>query len=605
MLTLDPEVVAKFDFDRLSPSEQREFDWLLLSLERDVIHTKHSADPLRFALDILPHHFTLAIATLHRRIVSMAFPGTVATLNGLESRANGGASPPPCSHPNSAQNFPPTQKSIPDQSAKVSSGTKEASASERSGSSNDPLLLALAAPRGFAKSTLLSFLLPTWSICQDRKHFIILISNTQAQAKKFLQMVRYEFETNGRLKKAYPELTPNKVKWSDEEIELKRNGKLAHKIVAIGAGAQLRGLRFLQYRPDLIILDDVENEEMVDSEIRREDLKAWLDRTVLHVNAKADVVVIGTVLHEMSLLNRVVRQQLDEDKRSYSHWTRKVFQSLELNESTWEAYQSTSDLETLRKHDPEAFMQEKQNEPLGLGYKSFDKPEFWTEQRFRSDWPSEMSISITCDPASTNKEYSDETAIIVAGWDSKACLWVIDMEHNKYTEPDQIIDRLLFHWQRWTEFCKDRPSYSLYAMGIGKIAFQKYLMDQFKQSCKLRKMYPYVVQLKEDRDKTRRIRQLVPLFTQNRIFLRPEQTYLEQQLRAFPKGRYDDCGDALTHHLQFGHILPTAAPDMNAKKPKTTFKDYIDMAEEWKLERERLAPFNAEVTFVPMLHNGM
>lgn len=530
---------------------------------------RHARDPLTLATELLPQHFSLAIAPIHRQIVRLAFPGS-------ESRSPDASSSLPWSH--------------------------GASVSPPPSPSPDPQLLALAAPRGFAKSTLCSFLLPLWSLCQNRKHFLVLISNTQAQAKKFLQMLRYEFETNDALRRAYPALTPHKDKWSDEEIELKRDGRLAHKVVAIGAGAQLRGLRFLQYRPDLLILDDLENEELVDSELRRDDLKAWLDRTVLHVNAQAEVVVIGTVLHEMSLLNRLVRQHLDEDKRAYGHWTRRVFQALEHDASTWDAYQSTEALVRLREQDPEAFTQEKQNEPVGLGYKSFDKPEFWGATRWRSDWPAELRIAITCDPACTDREYSDETAIVVAGWDSQARLWVLDLEHSKYTEPDAIIERLLAHWTRWTVHQAAHPTHQLYAMGIGKIAFQKYLLNQFTQMCALRQQHPYVVELKEDRDKTRRIRQLVPLFAQDRILLRPEMTYLEQQLRAFPKGRYDDVGDALAHHLAFGQRLPTAAPQ-TVPTPATTFKDYVDLAEAWKQERERLAPFNAEASFVPMLFN--
>ena len=575
--------------DRLSPSDLAELDALVLSLERDALHLRHRQDPLAFAHEVLPHHFSLATARLHEEIVRLVFPtmedARPHDATGSESRASSGILSLPCS------SSLPVPSNISQQNPQLSVMQ-----------TRNPHLVAIAAPRGFAKSTLCSFLLPLWSICHDENHFIILISNTQAQAKKFLQMIRYEFETNGPLKQRYPALAPHKDKWSDEEIEVKRHGKLAHKIVAIGAGAQLRGLRFLQYRPDLIILDDIENEELVDSEIRREDLKAWLDRTVLHVNAKAAIVVIGTVLHEVSLLNRLVRQALDEDKRSYGRWTRRVFQAIELERSTWEAYQSTDSLHALREQDPESFNQEKQNEPVGLGYKSFDKPEFWTERRWRGDWPAELAISITCDPACTDKEYSDETAISIAGWDSRARLWSLDLEHNKYTEPDQIIERLLAHYLRWTEHEKSHPTHRFVAVGIEKIAFQKYLISQFKQICRLRHLHPHVVELKGDRDKTRRIRQLVPLFVQDRIFLRPEQTYLEHQLRAFPKGRYDDCGDALAYHLQFGHRLQSPAPTEPIVAP-TTFKDYVDMAEAWKLERERLAPFNVDVTFIPRLFN--
>ena len=535
-------------------------------LDLDLRVERYRRLPLVFAREALGHHFSLPVARLHEEIVRLVFPGS--------------ESPPPTQ-----------QHSLPCSSVPVSPEPKP-----------DTLYTALAAPRGFAKSTLVSFLRPLWALCHNEKHFIVLISNTHAQAVKFLQMIRYEFETNERLRQWYPDLTPNTDKWSDQEIELKRQGKLAHKIVAMGAGAQLRGLRFLQYRPDLLILDDVENEEMVDSEIRRADLKAWLDRTVLHVNAQAQVVVIGTILHEASLLNRLTRQAEDEDKRAYGHWSRRVFQALELEQSAWEGYQSTDALMRLREQDPEAFSQEKQNQPVGLGYKSFDKPEYWTERRFRGDWPPELSISITLDAASTNREYSDDTAMVVAGWDAQARLWVLEEEHAKWADPDVIIERLLAHYLKWTAHEQLHPTHRVYAVGIEKVAFQKFLIHQFQQTCRLRSLHPYVVELKGDRDKTRRIRELVPLFAQDRILLRPEMTFLEQQLRAFPKGAHDDVADALAYHLAFGHLLPPAAtPD--ATPPGMTFKDYVEYAETWKQERQRLAgSWLDEMSVLPALN---
>ena len=556
---------------------------------REACQRRHASDPLRFARETCAHHLTLPVARLHEQLVMMTFGidggGRPGEGEGSESHSLSQECSLPCSTPPLSL---PVSEKFPAEKIVNSS----------------PQYVAIAAPRCFAKSTWISFFLPLWSVCQNCKHFIVLISNTHAQAVKFLQMIRYEFETNEALKRLYP-LAPNKDKWSDQEIELLRGGKLAHKIVAMGAGAQLRGLRFLQYRPDLLILDDVENEELVDSEIRRADLKAWLDRTVLHVNAQAKVIVIGTILHEASLLNRLTRQHEDEDKRAYGHWTHRVFQAMEVDHSTWEAYQSTEALARLREQDPEAFSQEKQNQPVGIGYKSFDKPEFWTERRFRGDWPTELSISITLDPASTNREYSDDTAISVAGWDSQARLWVLEDEYAKFIDPDAIIDRLLAHYVRWTEHEKLYPTHRVYAIGIGKIAFKKYLEQQFKQVCRLRHLHPYVVELKEDRDKTRRIRELVPLFAQERIFFRPELTHLEQQLRAFPKGAHDDSADALAFHLQFGHLLPAAGETPSAEPQRMTFGEYVDVAEEWKRTRLRLAGLpGIDVHFVPSLwHN--
>src|SRR3990167_4272 len=67
---------------------------LLYYLDR-ILHVR---DPLRIALDTLPHHFSLAIAPLHRQIVSLAFnQRDFENVQGSESRVLGITSTLPCS----------------------------------------------------------------------------------------------------------------------------------------------------------------------------------------------------------------------------------------------------------------------------------------------------------------------------------------------------------------------------------------------------------------------------------------------------------------------------------------------------------------------------
>lgn len=65
------------------------------------------------------------------------------------------------------------------------------------------------------------------------------------------------------------------------------------KIQVAGSGKKLRGLRHGPYRPDLVVLDDIENDEAVRNPEQRDKLEGWLKKTVLHlggVGQKFDVV---------------------------------------------------------------------------------------------------------------------------------------------------------------------------------------------------------------------------------------------------------------------------------------------------------------------------
>lgn len=65
-------------------------------------------------------------------------------------------------------------------------------------------LLAMAAPREHAKSTVMSFGKPLHRICFKMKHFIIVGSDTETQALGFTSAVKDELENNQRLKADFP-----------------------------------------------------------------------------------------------------------------------------------------------------------------------------------------------------------------------------------------------------------------------------------------------------------------------------------------------------------------------------------------------------------------
>ena len=108
---------------------------------------------------------------------------------------------------------------------------------------------AIAAPRGYAKSTLISAILPLWCIAYNKKRFIILISDTAGQAEDFLTDIKRELEFNALLKRDFPYLATKGSVWRSNEIITKNNVK----VLALGTGSKIRGRRFGIDRPGLII----------------------------------------------------------------------------------------------------------------------------------------------------------------------------------------------------------------------------------------------------------------------------------------------------------------------------------------------------------------
>ena len=88
------------------------------------------------------------------------------------------------------------------------------------------------------------------------------------------------------------------------------------KAEAIGSGKKVRGRRHRNWRPDLIVLDDIENDENVNTPEQRRKLKNWFDKAVSKAgDTYTDIMYIGTILHYDSLLNNVLQNPRYKTKK--------------------------------------------------------------------------------------------------------------------------------------------------------------------------------------------------------------------------------------------------------------------------------------------------
>jgi predicted phage terminase large subunit-like protein len=152
--------------------------------------------------------------------------------------------------------------------------------------------------RGGGKSTIDTLATPLWAICYTLRHYITMISDSESQAKEKLATLKTELETNPRLLEDFGDLRGEK--WQEIDIETKNQVKIR----ALGQGMAFRGRKYLQWRPDLIILDDIEDDEGVRSETQRHFLEQWLIKTILKALDAQDgkLLVVGNFIHYECLL---------------------------------------------------------------------------------------------------------------------------------------------------------------------------------------------------------------------------------------------------------------------------------------------------------------
>lgn len=205
---------------------------------------------------------------------------------------------------------------------------------------------AVEAPRGHAKSTNFTFKDSIHSAVYAYKHYEIILSDSSEQAEGFLSDIKTELEENAALREDFGELVGRVWKAS---VILLSNGV---KIEALGAGKKIRGRRHKQWRPDLILCDDLENDENVNTPEQRKKLRDWFYKAVSKAgDTYTDIVYIGTLLHYDALLANVAKNPEYEAVRY------KGVISFATNTALWDAWERIfTDLENPRhKEDAEDF----------------------------------------------------------------------------------------------------------------------------------------------------------------------------------------------------------------------------------------------------------
>jgi predicted phage terminase large subunit-like protein len=186
---------------------------------------------------------------------------------------------------------------------------------------------AVAAPRGYAKSTIASLLLPIHDIVYCTEGYIIIISATLPQSVGKLKNIRAELAGNRMLRECYEprigRVTARQLIANDIAIE------------AFSIGTQLRGITHRQYRPTKVVIDDGEDSEAVESPEQREKLAVWFNEVLENIgNGYTNVIVIGTLLHPDSLLANILKRP-DFDVRVF-----RAIESFAENTALWEQWRA-------------------------------------------------------------------------------------------------------------------------------------------------------------------------------------------------------------------------------------------------------------------------
>jgi len=164
--------------------------------------------------------------------------------------------------------------------------------------------LLIVAFRGSAKSTILTMSFPIWAILgEQQKKFVIILGQTQRQARQHLVNIRKELEANKLLRQDLGPFKEVEDEWGSYSLVIPKYGA---RITAASMEQTIRGIRHNQYRPDLIICDDIEDLITVKTKEGRDKIHQWITGEVIPAgDLNTRIVFVGNLLHEDSLLMRI------------------------------------------------------------------------------------------------------------------------------------------------------------------------------------------------------------------------------------------------------------------------------------------------------------
>lgn len=179
---------------------------------------------------------------------------------------------------------------------------------------SDDKMVVLMAFRGSGKSTIFTLSYPIWAILgMLKKKFVVILAQTQQQAKLYIANIKREIESNGLLRNDLGPFEEGDEEWSSGSLVFP---SLNARITALSTEQSIRGQRHGASRPDLIICDDLEDLSSVKTHDSRSRTYQWLIGDVIPAgDLNTKVVVIGNMLHEDSLLMRL-QGEIESGKRN-------------------------------------------------------------------------------------------------------------------------------------------------------------------------------------------------------------------------------------------------------------------------------------------------
>lgn len=310
---------------------------------------------------------------------------------------------------------------------------------------SDAKQAGVVAPRGHAKSTALTYDYILAEVLFQTARYVILIGSTEDKAAEQLSNLSEEIETNEDLRREFG--IKGFETQQKTEIIVKFDDGSRFRILARGAEQKIRGAMWNGARPDLIVCDDMEDDEQVENKDRRSKFRRWFFRAAKQaLSRRGRIRVHGTILHEDSLLSRLMKNKMWQFQFYKAHTSYSDFTNL-LWPDQWSA-EALRDVQIEFEEDGDSggYSQEFLNTPLDNNEAFLKKENFLPMSE--KDYETEKLYIAGADWAISKADSANRTSFTVGGKDLDNIVHIVGESVGRW-DSSQIIEELFDFYQAW------------------------------------------------------------------------------------------------------------------------------------------------------------
>ena len=375
-------------------------------------------------------------------------------------------------------------------------------------------------------------------------HTILYIGKSEGHAIRSIKWLRTQIEHNYKFASVF-HLKPGK-KWQDTEAEI-WHGTDEYPVWILGMGitGSVRGINLDDYRPDLIIVDDViddENSATVDQRTKIEDLILGALKESLAPATEAEDAKLVMLQTPLNKEDASCKAATDSEwiSKVFGCWT-KATETLSLNqqESAWPTRWPNAVLRAekqaaIKRNKLSLWNREKECKLTSVETCTFK--EQWL--RFYDVEPEFMKKVIAIDPVPPPSDIQIAKGLKNKDYEAFACVgrhkgdfYLLEYEFKRGHDPEWTIMQFFRMCIKW------KPMLVI----VETVAYQKTLSWLIKKAMDFRQRYFVIKEYTDHRSKYDRISDgLSGIASSGHLFVRKDQVDFISQFRDYPDISHDD-----------------------------------------------------------------